>query len=189
MTGSFGIRQQAPQPQQPPSHLRAAERSAPSPDAAVDPPSPREAALQSHVRDLEKQLAIAKAAVDMAEGSPLTAPPDLPERFKQQALFDSLTRALQRLNPKAEVTSVDCTEYPCIVYASGMSDIEMARHLKDSAELQPYTSAHDHVLISIIDSTFAFSAMPKDDPNYGADSDRRLTSRINQMAYAGKSTH
>jgi hypothetical protein len=150
--------------------------------------SPQEAALQAHVHDLEKQLVQAKAAVDMAEGTPLTAPPDLPDRFKQAGLLDSLTRALQEVNPKAEVTSVDCTEYPCIVYASGMDRIEMARHLKDTPGLEPYESAHDHISISIIGSTFAFSAMPKDDPNYGADADRRLTTRINQMAYAGQLT-
>jgi hypothetical protein len=165
----------------PPARPQPPERAQEAP--ADVPGASKEAVLEARIRALEKDLKEQKAALLDVTGQPLTEPKDLPDRFKQKALFDAVLSGFREVNPAAEVTSVDCTEYPCIVYGTGMS-VGQAQALAKTSAFRSYEG--DRNSLSIEDGTFAFFTTPKDDPNPREDIDHRVSSRISQMSYATK---
>lgn len=146
-------------------------------------------ALAARVHALEKELADAKALAAEVGSKPLVEPPGLPDRFKEKALLDAVQRAFQQIDPKAEVTSIDCTEYPCIAYGSGLS-MEQVKALRSSSALQVY--AQDDLSMLVWNKLVGVIATPKDDPNAFASqaandaAEQRIMSRIQQMAAASK---
>jgi hypothetical protein len=140
--------------------------------------------LQERVQVLERELAETKERLAQLGGSALAEPPNLAGRFKQAALLEAVRGAFQDVNPKAEVTSIDCTEYPCIAYGSGLS-IDQLRALNSSASMRPYSG--DDVSHLILNGTIGVIATPKDDPNNGSDdAEQRILFRFHQMALANK---
>jgi hypothetical protein len=139
--------------------------------------------LEAHVRSLEKELAETKDRLAQLGGKPLTEPPDLPDRFKQTALLDAVRGAFREVNPKAEVTSIDCTEYPCIAYGSGLT-LDQLKAINSTAALRPY--GNDDVSNLIFDGTVGVIATPKNDPTLGEDAEQRVLFRFHQMAMANK---
>src|ERR1043165_9273968 len=73
------------------------------------------------------EIAKLQAALDEARARPATKPsspadvavpfPIVPKRFEQAALSSSVNDALKELGRPGEVKAIDCSEYPCIVYA------------------------------------------------------------------------
>jgi hypothetical protein len=144
------------------------------------------AALFARVQAVEKELAAAKAEIAEAVGEPIEAPPNLPDRFKEKALLDALQTAIKQTNPNAEVTSIDCTEYPCIAYSKGLS-LQQFPTLRSSPALQVY--AQDTVNVIKWGDLVGFVATPKEDPSALGSPERnaaqqRIMVRLQQMAAA-----
>ena len=95
--------------------------------------------------------------------------------------------ALKSVAAGAGVTSVDCSEYPCIVYGNVLP-VDQAKQLKDAPTLQAYFQEHDHGTIGLtgdsLNDFVYFYAMPADDPNAEADVAKRISSRIIDMGIA-----
>jgi hypothetical protein len=159
-------------------HAVAPRPDALTPDASLDP-----RALVARVHALEQELALAKDHLVEVGGKPLQEPPDLPDRFKQQVLLDAVRGAFREVNPKAEVTSIDCTEYPCIAYGSGLT-MDQLHALGKTSALQVYRD--DDVSQLVINGTVAVLATPKNDPNVGDDAQQRILMRLHQMSVANK---
>jgi hypothetical protein len=181
----------------PPIETRAPSPSSPAPssqtalaisakDSGVDL-----TALTARVHALETELAEAKAQVPGMAGKPFEAPAGLPDRFKEKALLAAVQEAFKAINPNAEVTSIDCTEYPCITYGKGLSILEL-QGLKSNPAMQIYSE--DSVSALKWGDLVGFIATPKDDPIARSDQvtndaqEQRIMMRLQQMASASK-TH
>ena len=154
----------------------------PDAHAAVDTASPQIAKLRARIDELDRQLASAKA--DLASNTaPLTPPDALPERFSQSALVAAATSALRESGSKAELSTVDCTEYPCIVYFRGLSTQADVDALKRTAAYQPYASDHSYTLgRSGPDGPYdAMVEIPRSDPHPRNEMGDRLKFRLGQM--------
>jgi hypothetical protein len=151
-------------------------------------PRVHEALLEAKVRQLEAELRRREGEVDQTGGRPLREPPNLQDRFTETALVQPMNSGLPSVAPAAAgVTSVDCSEYPCIVYASAL-DVDLAKQLKDAPALQAYFQEHDHGTIGLTgdgpNDLLYFYVMPVDDPNEDDDVSKRISSRIIDMGIA-----
>jgi hypothetical protein len=169
------------EPRRPVPRIATADASAGTADSGVPLPSLREALLQARVQELQTELK--KRDKDAAQPGfePLTPPANLPDRFKQATLVSAVQDAIHGINPKAEVTSVDCTEYPCIVYGTGLT-VPQAQSLRDASALQQY--AGDHGALGVAGDTFSVFFMPKDDSNPPDAVARRMSNRTTEMFIA-----
>jgi len=148
--------------------------------SAVDA-SARESQLRAQIQDLQKSLEKLKAEADPLVVPPLTRPANLAPRFEERALTEAAMDLVHEINPKAEVTAVDCTEYPCIVYGTGLT-IDQAKSIKSAAAFQAYQD--DHGSMGMMNDTFSFWVVPKDDPNPFDAIDQRSSVRITAMSAA-----
>jgi hypothetical protein len=168
-------------PREVPANLPSAA-GGPTPVAlksAVDAAA-RETQLRGQIQDLQKSLDKLKVQAD-----PLVVPPPLPRpgnlapRFEEEALTQAAMDLVHEISPKAEVTAVDCTEYPCIVYGTGLT-IDQAKSIKGRASFQAYQD--DHGSIGVENGTFSFWVVPKDDPNPLDAIDQRASVRMAAMS-------
>lgn len=96
-------------------------------------------ALRARVAELEHKLEVARQLETAEWGEPIQAPSDLDERFDQDVLRANFEAALKAAGfADAHVTSVDCTEYPCILYGEGMGSREDFSKLASTEDLAPY---------------------------------------------------
>ena len=123
-----------------------------------------------------------------AQGQPVPMPDNLDARFKSEALMKSLTAALNETFPGAQVTSIDCSEYPCIAYGEGMGKREDFDKLKGAAAYAPYRDdrAAQYGWGTTEDGKplqrFGMVVSPKDAPSPSTqDMGKRLNYRIQQM--------
>ena len=93
-------------------HARLAElqavpepADAPAPEPAEEPPP----------------IEVAEPRPEETTGA-LDPPSALDERFTEAALLDTYRRAIADTGLDVEIASVDCTEYPCIVYGHTVDD-------------------------------------------------------------------
>ncbi len=122
----------------------------------------RETQLRTQIQELQKSLDKLKAEADPLVVPPLTRPANLAPRFEEKALTQAAMDLVHEINPSAEVTAVDCTEYPCIIYGTGLT-IDQAKSIKSAAAFQAYKD--DHGSMGMMNDTFSFWVVPKDDPN------------------------
>ena len=137
------------------------------------------AAMEARVHELELQVLETKALVDATAGKVAKAPAGLPERFKQPELQSALRLAFKQVNSSAQLTDVDCSEYPCIAIGNGIATSQLAA-LKATPALQPYLQ--DDLSLFVWDDHVAVIAAPKGDPALGADGEQRILTRFHQMA-------
>lgn len=71
---------------------------------------------------LSRQLRLAEESRALAEGIPLAPPADLEDRFKEAAVVQAFRYAARDAEFDVEIASVDCTEYPCIIYGHTVDD-------------------------------------------------------------------
>ncbi len=194
-----GPAQEAPAPAAPPpaaAVLPAASRFAvaspgtrPSVDLGDDL-----AALKGRLAELEQQLDMERKLRRESEGSELRKPGDLPARFSEQAIRDALNRSFKELGFAAEVTAMDCTEYPCIAYGEGFGTREDSERLDKAAALSEYANDAHSVWgwtgkgeEGKATKEFAVAVYPKDDRKARGDELRkRLDYRVVQMRNAGR---
>lgn len=110
----------------------------PAPPIPVAPEvEPVVVALTEKVQDLERQLAIERAMRKGTEGEQLAPPPNLAPRFRdEKLLLDTFNRALKQAGFPGQVSNIDCTEHPCIVFGTGFGDRGDMEKLK--GQLGPY---------------------------------------------------
>jgi len=112
-------------------------------------------ALRARVAELEQKLKVSQELRKFEEGDAIAAPSGLDPRFEQETLRKNFERSLKEAGfDGAQVTSADCTEFPCILYGEGMGSREDFQKLDGTAGNQPY-SDDDH-------STYGWSTDGKD---------------------------
>jgi hypothetical protein len=144
---------------------------------------PSDAELRGDLKALKQQLAQDESQIAKLTGRALTEPPNLPERFRQPAFLPALSAALAQAAPGAEITSVDCLEYPCISYGPSLTSEQMEA-LKGAVAKQGY--GKDSFSVLALPGLTGFILMPQDDPNgattKGAvDGFNRMLYRLEQM--------
>jgi len=139
----------------------------------------RETQLRAQIQELQQSLNKLKAEADPLFVPPLTRPANLAPRFEEQALTRAAMDVIHEINPKAEVTAVDCTEYPCIIYGTGLT-IDQGKSIKSAAAFQPYQD--DHGSMAMVNDTFSLWVVPNDDPNPLDAIDQRSSVRIRAMS-------
>lgn len=138
----------------------------PAPAPAVDlapPPAAELAALRAElddaretIDDLRAEIADERALRDETEGRPVPFPDALDDKFRGDALRQTFEAALAEADLDGEIVSVDCTEFPCIVYGDVVNDDEQAlEHLGETDAMQTYAGAGN--------STSAWSRRARDD--------------------------
>jgi hypothetical protein len=137
------------------------------------------AELKAKVLELDKRLT--EARMELEESAPLHPPEQLPDRFSEKALVAALNAALKETGSTAQLTSVDCTEYPCIAYFDSLSSKDLAA-LKLSAAFRAY--AHDGFVNTGKGPDGPFDglvALPADDTNPRNDLIARIRFRRGQL--------
>jgi hypothetical protein len=150
----------------------AAETERSTPDPNIDD-------QEARVQDLERQLADAKALVEAPTTKSAQPPADLPPRFKQAELQSALRLAFKQVNPVAELTDLDCGEYPCIGIGAGVGSGQLLA-LKATAAMKPYRQ--DEVSLFVWENRVAVIVAPKGDPALGGDGEQQILMRFRRMA-------
>lgn len=71
--------------------------------------------LRSRVEELESRLDVEKAMRFQKQGTELEEPADLPAQYGKEAMLDAFQHAIAATGAPIELSTIDCTEYPCIV--------------------------------------------------------------------------
>ena len=124
--------------------VAAAAPVAVAPGAALpSAPAPVEAepaavvVLQEKVQDLERQLSIERAIRKGTEGERIEPPANLPPRFRdEQLLLTTFNQALKQAGFPGQVSNIDCTEHPCLVFGTGFGERGDLEKIK--SQLGPY---------------------------------------------------
>jgi hypothetical protein len=113
--------------------LRAAASSTPDITALVK----RNSELEDKLRKADEELALTDEVRKAEEGQPMKFPDDMAPRFQGDALQRAFEQGMNEVGIQGGVISVDCSEYPCIVYGqlTGREDMEK---LRETDALKPY---------------------------------------------------
>lgn len=148
----------------------------------------RETVLRLRVDAADKLIA------ETERGVPLERPASLDPRFEADALRDAVTKALAEAGLEGSVTSVDCTEYPCIIYGDSKSGSgpEEFRKLRETSAFSAYAEDSQQGMGWIFGKgptggpkrhLFGLAVLPKDDAKAReAELRKRLRFRSQQMA-------
>lgn len=101
------------------------------------------AALTAKLSKAEQELALVDAISKDSDGLEVEPPADLPARFSEQALVAAFNGAMKEAGIKGDVTHVDCSEYPCIVYGdvavtADLDAMKIAERLEGTMAFAPY---------------------------------------------------
>lgn len=114
-----------------------ASRSSPAP--APDPRASSDATCSERLYALEQRVRSEELDRQQSEGQPIKKPPaDLPERFSQGALTAAMTLALRQGRIPGRVETIDCAEYPCILYGRIKGDEDNLERIERAAAFKPY---------------------------------------------------
>lgn len=146
----------------------------------------RLAQVTAQLENVERQRA-------QLEGKAATKPANLLPRYEQEPLQRAFDAALKELGMNATVTSMDCTEYPCIVYGQGMGGRADFEKLDQSKAMSDYASSNSMKWMWTGPGAdgrptrfFGVSILPKDGP-YSWDDDKRINFRVDEMKKATES--
>lgn len=164
----------------------------PAPAPPASPPGAADAtALARRVAQLEAQLLQERAGRPGPDELPGPIPPrrDLPPRFSTEALGASVQAGLKELGKPAQVTSVDCTEFPCIVYGEGFGGFDEAQALFKASALGAYAGDERRVWGWTREAQgeapardfFALAFYPSGEGARTAELNRRMDARVIQM--------
>jgi hypothetical protein len=166
-------------PRLPPQAVSGSPRGATPAGATATPNEVAE--LKALIATLNNKLVDAQADLEARSG-PLIPPEHLPDRFSQKAIIEALTSALKETASSAQLSSVDCTEYPCIAYFDSLTAKDLDA-LKHSTAYGAY--AHDRfITFSRVGPDGPYDgvvAMPSNDTNARNDVSARVRFRMGQM--------
>lgn len=183
-----------PAPRAPSAAAPAAQAPAPPPSPALPvaiEPAPVVAQLEEKVQDLERQLSIERAIRKGTEGEAVPPPANLAPRFRdEKQLVTTFNAALKAAGFPGQVSNIDCTEHPCLVFGTGFGERGDMEKLK--GQLGPYE--HDSF------STYGFgtgdgkkehrffgvAVLPESKGPPDEALQKRITFRVNQMHEASK---
>lgn len=183
----------APSPSPPPA--AAAPLPPTNPGAASAPPlvepTPAVAVLETKVQELERQLAVERAMRKGTEGEAIAPPANLAPRFRdEQQLLTTFNAALKAAGFPGQVSNIDCTEHPCIVFGTGFGE------RGDMEKLKGQLGAYEHDSFSTYGfgtgdgkkehRFFGVAVMPESKGPPDEAVQKRITFRVNQMHEASK---
>ncbi len=179
-----------PRPPRPPEETVSAEARAAQ--------ETKLAALEADLAALRQQMGKRDEERTLAhEGKPIPKPASLPDRFEPDRMRRVFDQALKEAGfQSAQVSEVDCTEYPCILYGSGFGDRNDMEKLKGAAAFKEYdddsTSVHGWGVgkkDAGVRNYFGVALYPDDADGGGGrndDFDKRLDYRMRQYWEASK---
>lgn len=141
---------------------RNAAGEVPAPALDPDPPAgattevlrAENAHLREELLSLSRRFEEAQAELRETAGEPLPFPKALDPRFGEAALREAFDKAFAEVGAKGEISSIDCSEFPCIVYGE-VDTREHREALEQAGAFGPYKGdAH---------STNAWSTTVKDE--------------------------
>ncbi|MFT3706138.1 MAG: hypothetical protein QM817_00595 [Archangium sp.] len=102
--------------------------------------------LRARVAQLESTLESELKLKRANEGAPISPPANLPERLRdEKQLVAAFNKAFKEAGfDKAQVSSVDCSEYPCIVFGSGFGERDDMSKLIKTGALADYAEDQTH---------------------------------------------
>lgn len=173
----------------PPTPSVAPVAAANAPSLPSPPPSPEVAQLQSRIAQLESALENELKLRRATEGGPIEVPAGLAPRFRdEKQLVSTFNAALKEAGFPGQVTSVDCSEHPCIVFGTGFGERHDMEKLTATSAFAAY--AKDGL------STFGFlrgkedpanrffgvAVLPTERGDLSADTlNKRISFRVRQM--------
>ncbi len=155
-----------------------------------------EAADAQETLEVIREEAREAEAADEKKNARLPFPEGLPERFEQDVLMTAMGEALSKIG--GEISAVDCTEYPCIVYAdlpgrgipppaefkAFMDDPAMAEYAQDSRMHFAYDDTDDEGNHLARHSGFAFFPKSTSKQGEGNDLGERVHKRVREWRKA-----
>lgn len=87
-----------------------------SADAGEHPFAAENRVLRQELREVRAALRTEASVRKAQEGAPVPFPRELAPRYQQEEVLRAVTEALKTAALPGEVRSIDCSEYPCIVY-------------------------------------------------------------------------
>lgn len=180
----------------PPAPAPAASAPPSKPVAAVDPAELPDIlatveTLENRLSELERQLSTERSLRRNFEGDRIEVPPNLPPRFRDDALLvSSFNAAFKAAGFQAQVTSVDCSEHPCLVFGTGFGergDLEkikgsLGQYQRDSFSTFGFGSPDG----KSENRFFGVAVMPSQKGPPDEAFSKRVTFRVNQMHEASK---
>lgn len=108
------------------------------------------ASLSQVLQSMDARMAVMSAKLESyekervsREGMPVQKPANLDPRFEQQPMQKAIEAAIKEMDfVGADITSVDCSEYPCIIYGQGMGARGDLKKLGQAKALEPYAKDH-----------------------------------------------
>ncbi|MCC7073716.1 MAG: FecR domain-containing protein [Deltaproteobacteria bacterium] len=98
------------------------------------------AQLRAELSEQRAEVAVMQAERAEDRGEAVPFPDDLPPRFSEAALLKSFQQAFADVGMKGEVSHIDCTEYPCIVYGKVPGDTrDLMKQLQQSSAFREYS--------------------------------------------------
>lgn len=158
--------------------------------------------LQTRVEELEGRLSIEEEMRQEREGLPVESPDDLEELYKKDALLGAFQSAIAEGDLPAQVTAVDCTEYPCIVFGEAVGEkgrawaekVRFMDQLMKHPALSPYADdASQRISVwrqqeddengePTSSTAFGVSLYPKSDENLrGPEINKRVDYRVGEV--------
>lgn len=177
----------------PPLPVAPTPGPAPAPSAPNGPvePTPAALALEAKVQDLERQLNIERAIRKGTEGERIEPPANLAPRFRdEQQLLTTFNTALKAAGFPGQVSNIDCTEHPCLVFGTGFGERGDMEKLK--GQLGPYENdSFSTYGFGTGDGKkehrfFGVAVMPETKGPPDEATQKRITYRVNQMHEASK---
>lgn len=129
-------------------------------------------ALKQQIKTLEARLTDQADTLKHYIGEALPFPDDLDPIYKEDELMERFSAALEALGVDGEVSEIDCTEFPCIVYGKVQDDDgTQVGKLREAKALSPYEDAWRNSSVwsgkAMVDgkpsqnAAFGFALMPK----------------------------
>lgn len=78
--------------------------------------------LRAQVATLRNRLREHQQAQAQQEGEPRAFPNDLPQAYREEGLRQAFEDAMREVGLPGEIRSMDCTEFPCMVYGETRTD-------------------------------------------------------------------
>ena len=166
---------------------------APAVQNAPQEPTAPALALETKVQDLERQLNIERAIRKGTEGERIEPPANLAPRFRdEQQLLTTFNTALKAAGFPGQVSNIDCTEHPCLVFGTGFGE------RGDTEKLKGQLGAYENDSFSTYGfgtgdgkkehRFFGVAVMPETKGPPDEATQKRVTYRVNQMHEASKPT-
>ena len=149
-------------------------------------------ALRAQVKRLKSKLSDQASVLEHHLGEAVPFPADLDPLYREEALMQHFSDALKEMGADGEVTEIDCSEFPCIVYGKvrGEDGTDL-RRMHDAEALQAYGKGIGNSSVwggKVVkdgepseSAVFGIAAYPKDQVDDEAMLQKRL--RVRHQAY------